>query len=172
MWEDRRGVRRSVYGGNGSLVFSQIHHKNLREQRRGNETNASGLFSVRYFSLRVSPSVFRYWEKRQRLAGTVKENLMRGLKPVCIKKHYVSKDVRWVISLKSAFMSTSWQPVCGIKSFNKMEVRRDMVILPKKHDGVLNTLTLSAKLLHNCSNMQELVKRYHFEKKAVSFFNV
>lgn len=39
MWEDGRGVRRSVYGGNASLVFSQIRHKNQWEQRRGKETH-------------------------------------------------------------------------------------------------------------------------------------
>lgn len=52
MWEDRRGVRRSVYGGDASLVFSQIHHKNQREQRRGKERRVSGLFFSSEPSLR------------------------------------------------------------------------------------------------------------------------
>lgn len=34
---DGRVERRSAYGGDASLVLSQIHRKNLREQRRGGD---------------------------------------------------------------------------------------------------------------------------------------
>lgn len=43
------GVRRSVYGRDASLVFSHIHQKNLREQRRGKEICTSGLFLSTFF---------------------------------------------------------------------------------------------------------------------------
>lgn len=43
------GVRRSVYGRDASLVFSHIHQKNLREQRRGKEICTSGLFVSTFF---------------------------------------------------------------------------------------------------------------------------
>lgn len=72
MWKDRGGVRRRVYGGDVSLVFSWIHHKNLREQRRGKESSSSGLF---FLLLTVaSPCVFRHWEKERWLAGRGERN--------------------------------------------------------------------------------------------------
>lgn len=53
---DGRVERRSAYGGDASLVLSQIHRKNLREQRRGGDRFTLWDF---FFSLRISFSSLR-----------------------------------------------------------------------------------------------------------------
>lgn len=83
MWKDKRGVRRRMYGGDVSLVFSWIHPENLREQRRGKESSTSGLFFSRVFSpSRISvclPSLIK--KKKERwLAGREERNGLENLK--------------------------------------------------------------------------------------------
>lgn len=53
------GVRRSTYGGDSCLVFSQIHRKNLRRRGGGKRQPLLDFFSAILFPLRaVSPLFF------------------------------------------------------------------------------------------------------------------
>lgn len=82
MWKDKRGVRRRMYGGDVSLVFSWIHPENLREQRRGKESSTSGLFFSRVFSpSRISVCLPSLIKKKERwLAGREERNGLENLK--------------------------------------------------------------------------------------------
>lgn len=56
MWEDGRGVRRSVYGGDVSLVFSQIQHKKTGGAEEGETDEHVWTFSIEIFFFPSSPS--------------------------------------------------------------------------------------------------------------------
>lgn len=75
-WCERmEGECGGVYGGDASLVFSQIHRKKLREQRRGKQRRASGLFSLCFF-LSFSESSLRHWEKKRSVDWRERSNWM------------------------------------------------------------------------------------------------
>lgn len=73
--ERMEGECGGVYGGDASLVFSQIHRKKLREQRRGKQRRASGLFSLCFF-LSFSESSLRHWEKKRSVDLRERSNWM------------------------------------------------------------------------------------------------
>lgn len=73
--ERMEGECGGVYGGDASLVFSQIHRKKLREQRRGKQRRASGLFSLCFF-LSFSESSLRHWEKKRSVDWRERSNWM------------------------------------------------------------------------------------------------
>lgn len=100
MWKDKRGVRRRMYGGDVSLVFSWIHPENLREQRRGKESSTSGLFFSRVFSpSRISVCLPSLIKKKERwLAGREERNGLENLKQTRSRQFH-KKNAVWTAPL-------------------------------------------------------------------------
>lgn len=145
------GERRSAYGGDASLVFSQIHRKNWWEQRRGKETSTSGVFFFSESSLHLSSAVDR---RRVWLTGTEEQN---GRIQLANKEKHCASTNRLL------HKSLSIRPLVRLRISTTMSFDNKMILcaiancmrnrchekVPKGHDSVHTVLYRQVKLPSN-----------------------